>query len=222
MAFRDGESHPGSGIGTIDHPTEHVLRMRSSVKSAVPTAESVTGPSHAGQDQTLLPLTILDLMILSAGCALSAWLLASVRDELFDPSLPLDRYYWLVLTAFAEYGPTVVAPVILGLQFVRGRRVWLLAGEVVWLVIALELLPFALFLALTDTRSDSFWGDYWEFYVAKWLLYVSPTLVILAAIIGAVWHFRAGRPRHWSHRFGLAVTLAQCVPSTIIVVDWFN
>ena len=163
-------------------------------------------------------MTILDGMILVGGCAVSAWLFKSEPNS--DWLHPKNLLDWVVVTAYAEYGPTIVAPLVLGVQFLRGRRRPLLPGELAWLVIALELLP-VVHVAMSNGRDLGPWEDWWRgWYVQTWLLYCSPPLVLLCAAVALVWHFRVGRPRHWSHRLGLGMTLAQCVPSAMLIAFW--
>ena len=169
-------------------------------------------------DEKLLPVTILDGMILVAGCAVSAWLLADISSSV-DPFPPQNGLDWLILTAFPQYGPTVVGPFVLGLQFWRCRRQRLMPGEWAWLVIAVELWPFGvLHEAGSYSPNWSNWGkSYWDY----WLIYGSPPLVIVCTVAAWAWHIRRGQFRHWSHRFGLWISLAQCVPSALIMFTWF-
>ena len=173
--------------------------------------------------EKLLPMTILDGMIFVAGCAVSIWLLASVKDEVYLLP-PRERLDWLVLTAFVEYGPTIVGPLVLFLQFIRGRRQRLFVGEVAWLVIGIELVPFVLFWAAGRVSSSlPHWFDtVGRWYGDGWLFHGSPVLVFLCAAGALVWHFRTGRPRHWSHRVGLGIAVAQCVPSGLLIIEWFH
>ena len=174
--------------------------------------------------ENLLPMTILDAMILVAGCAVSAWLLAGISNNSYvHPYHPEDLADWLILTAFPQYGPTVVGPFLIGLQFWRGRRQRLMPGEIAWLVIGMELLPYCVLWA---TDPGPRWIPQWchdllGWYMDPWLTYCSPPLVLVCAVIAWVWHFRVGRPRHWLHRMGLAISLTQCVPSVMWMIMWF-
>jgi hypothetical protein len=179
----------------------------------------------AQPDKKLLPMTILDGMILVAGCAVSAWLLADEgRNSYIHPFQPQGRMDWVILTAFPQYGPTIVGPFVIGLQFWRGRRQRLMPGESAWLVIGVELLPFLFFCwAGSGSRRwlPQWWANLERLYMNGWLFYGSPPLVIVCALAAWAWHFRGGQPRHWSHQFGLWISLAQCVPSTLIMFGWF-
>ena len=164
-------------------------------------------------DEQLLPMTIMDGMILLIGCAVSAWLVHSFgTSEYVQLRHPRDWVDWLVLTAAIPYGPTVVCPVLLGRQFARGRGRRLFPGEIAWLVIALELLPFGLF----GPTALAGW------YMDVWLPWGSPPLVIVCALAAWLLHVRTGQPRFWLHRLGLAAVTAQCLPAGIGMYGWFQ
>ena len=92
-----------------------------------------------------------------------------------------------------------------------------MSGEISWLVIAIELWPYCVMGAMEEVYGPHFWD--WYVY---WLIWGSPPLVLICAVAALFWHFRSGRPRHWSHRFGLAISMAQCVPSGLLMIGWFG
>ena len=172
----------------------------------------------------LLPMTILDGMILVAGCAVSAYLF-KIDGPSWHWFPPKKLFEWVLLTEYLQYGVTITAPVVIGMQYLRGRRGNLAAGEIAWLVIAIELMPYCIPALIVGPKGydpehdllDRLWG----WYVKNWLVYVSPPLVSVCGLGAVAWHFRTARPWPWSHRFGIGVSLAQCVPSALLMVGWF-
>ena len=153
---------------------------------------------------TLLPFTVLDGMILIAGCAVTASIFRFASDGyLLSDAIDSGRLGdWIELVNVSLFGPTVVAPLLIGLQFARGRRTRPLPGEISWLIISIYYLP-----VLPEAFGWSpLSSQFWEWF-NKWTTIAFPILVIVCAIYATVWHFRTVEKKNWSHWVGLVITL---------------
>jgi hypothetical protein len=171
--------------------------------------EAVNATPH----RLLLPFTILDAMILVAGCAVSAWHLADQRvgNAYFGP---LDPRYWLIMTWPIVLGPTIVAPAILKLQYIRGRLERLSVAEMAWLGLAVAWLPLA-------AIPFEWWHNHpalerlYAWY--EWfLVYGLPPFSVMLLALALVLDWRRHRWRPWSHWFSLAI-----VAMHVVVVSGF-
>ena len=161
---------------------------------------------NQARTDTLLPFTVLDGMILIAGCAVTASIFRFASDgyalsDAIDSGRLED---WLALVSVSLCGLTVLAPILIGLQFARGRRTRPLPGEISWLIISTCYLP-----VLPEAFGWSPFSDrFWEWF-NKWFAIALPILVIVCSIYATAWHFRTVEKKSWSHGFGLVITLLQ-------------
>jgi hypothetical protein len=107
----------------------------------------------------LIPMTIMDAMILIAAAAVSLSTLkySGTRGSDWAPTRePLEQY--ALIAAGMLSGPTYLGPLVIGLQYIRGRRRQLFPGEWAWLLFVLP----TLFLVVGQCRAT------WEISVWGW------------------------------------------------------
>jgi hypothetical protein len=159
----------------------------------------------------LIPFTILDAMILIAIVALDLHVFRHNPLRHHD-LFPGGVEGWAMRAESVLQVPATAGPLVIMIQFFRGRTHGLLPGEVAWLACA--IVPMLVYLGV-GLATD------WAIFEWVWPHYIFHPFVLVCAVVGIVGHFRVGRPKHWSHRLGLVMLLALFVPAVFRIVLWF-
>jgi len=159
----------------------------------------------------LIQFTILDAMILIAIVALGLHVFRHSPLRQHD-LFPGGIEGWAMRAESVFQVPASVGPLVILIQFFRGRTHRLLPGELAWLVCAMVPLVFYLGVGLATD---------WALFEWIWPHHFFHPFVLLCAVGGVVGHFRAGRPKHWSHRLGLVMLVALGVPAVLRIATWF-
>jgi len=160
-----------------------------------------------------IPFTLLDCMLLVVGFAVAMWLFKRQFPVGLDHLLEAPDWHMPSLIAFYTFyfvcGPTLLGPVLIALQYLRGRRGRLWPGEAAWLTVsALEWPSWLLNVGNT-------WNDFTVLLADIQTFWVPPVEVLVAAA-SVVWHFRAGRPWYWTHTLGLLVAIVNSVAGSVV------
>lgn len=163
-------------------------------------------------NDTLLPFTILDAMILIAAVAVSLSVFAHTglrHVRSLGVRTPGD---WAATAEQFLVGPTYVGPIVIGVQFFRGRRRWILPGELCWIIFA--TLPMMIIIGIGLLT-------HWAIMEWTWPHYARHPFTLACAVAAVVGHFQLGQPKHWSHRLGLFILIAQCAVAVLNILRWF-
>jgi hypothetical protein len=160
-------------------------------------------------------MTILDSMVFVAGFAISALLLRGTTPEFWlqIEFPPRGLFGWSVAGFLLLYGPIVIGPALVLFQCLRGRKLALQSGELIWCILAI-LYSVPCLMVLTNAYEDG--SVFFEFYrFAMWSF--SPLEFGWSAMFAIAALVVQDRPRTWSHRVGSGLALAQ---AALILIQW--
>ena len=158
---------------------------------------------------------VSDMMVTVVACALSIWMFSLSGFFKFEIAESTRDLCFIIIVFLS--GPTWISPLWISLQFLQGRKGLLLSGELVWLFLAVWRLQETIIVVLLLKAAGREGGMPLDMVVC-WLMWGSPLVIMGCTLPGVFWHFRSGKPQHWSHRAGLGIGLLQSIASVALAV----